>query len=281
MKMMISNEDAKKVADYWSENGFSSKLIFSSYNYLSSVYNLKREEISKEYELVEIAFSDNYPIECLLCLKDPRENQTYIYKISVFEEYGPTAKMQKVDIREYLHETQVRRKYTVIHPVYFMTVSIGYHLDMFSGKEYYFIFSRKENGITERGEFSIDTKGYYQKSVWKFQDHRFAIGAIEYAILPWSINDFMDFHNLGKITNSDLPNYEREFCEIDDNDVIHYGIRPSSKVTNLPEHESFIFELIRKNPNLGNNTLATVMHDYTKTSEDDKFNVIYVFTYKV
>lgn len=267
----------------------TSNLIFASQRYISSIYSLTREEISTEYELKEFAFSNLYPIKCLLRLVDPRINQSCAFEIFVFDENGPKAQMREIDMREYLSETKESDKYTVIHPMYYMEVSIGYHFDMPTGNMYYYIYSDKVNGITKHGEFSIDLNKYYQKSVWKLQDHRFAIGTDMFALLSLDINQYMMSINSGCLESmkEEFSMYEREFCVFDANDSILYGIRPSllstlnsGKAFSFPEYESSIYELIRTNPNPDDKILVSVMHDYTKTNEDDRFNVVYVFTFK-
>lgn len=269
----------------------TSNLILASHIYIQSMYSLKREEISTEYELKEIAFSNLYPIKCLLHLVDLRTKQSYTFEISVFDENGPKAQMREIDMKEYLSETKENDKFIVVHPMYYMEVSIGYHFDMSTGNMNYFIYSDKLNGITRYGEFSIDLNQYYQKSVWKLQDHRFSIGTDEYALFPWNAGFFISIIQSGYIPYhtpksliEDTSLYTVEFCEIGADGLLHYGFRPSllsiinsGKSFSFPKYESSIYELIRNNPIPDDRTLVSVMHDYTKTSDDDKFNVIYTF----
>ena len=269
----------------------TSNLVFASHSYIPSMYSLKREEISKEYELKEIAFSNLYPIKCLLHLVDPRIKQSCVFEIFVFDENGPRAQMREreIDMKEYLSEINESDKYTVVHPMHYMEVLIGYYFDISTRNMNYFIYSNKLNGITRYGEFSIDLNQYYQKSVWKLQDHRFAIGTDMFALLSLNVNRYMMFINseCPESMKEEFSMYEREFCVLDANDSILYGIRPSllstlnmRKEFSFPKYESSIYELIRNNPNPDDKILVSVMHDYTKTNEDDRFNVMYVFTFK-
>lgn len=267
----------------------TSNLVFASHSYIPSMYSLKGEEISTEYELVEIAFSNLYPIKCLLHLVDPRIKQSCVFEIFVFDENGPRAQMREIDIKDYLSEIKESDKYTVVHPMHYMEVLIGCCFLISTRNMNYFIYSNKVNGITRYGEFSIDLNQYYQKSVWKLQDHRFATGTDMFALLSLDVNRYMMFINTGcpKSMKEDFSMYEREFCVPDANGSILYGIRPSllstlnmRKEFYFPKYESSIYELIRYNPNPDDKTLVSVMNDYTKTNEDGRFNVMYVFAFK-
>lgn len=267
----------------------TSNLVFASHSYIPSMYSLKREEISTEYELEDIAFSNSYPIKCLLHLVDPRIKQSRAFEIFVFDENGPKTQMREINMNDYFSEIKKNDNYTVVHPMHYMEVLIGCCFLLSTRNMNYFIYSNKLNGITKYGEFSIDLNQYYQKSVWKLQDHRFAIGMDIFALLSLNVNQYMMFINSGcpESMKEEFSMYEREFCIFDANDSILYGIRPSLLYTlntgrefSFPKYESSIYELIRNNPNPDDKTLVSVMHDYTKTNEDDRFNVMYVFAFK-